>query len=522
MKCELCHSADAEVAINKVVDGEKRELYVCKKCAEGESAEKRMLDMAGKALGEAISKIPEDFFKDILDEIVSGGPEKVIDNPIDAHRGTPCKACGCTPVDFAEYSRAGCPECYANLRDGVAPMIRDMHKGVSHVGKRPARELDKAAVAKARAAIRRGLSKKRIDVESELGTVVVSSRVRLARNVEGRPFPNWMTREQLESSAKELVQAVAGLDFGVPVFSHLTDKTPGDRMAVAQMESTGVVSHDLAEAEPGTTGFVAMDGARMGGSFFSVMVNEEDALRIQVVRNDYDLDSALAAAEAIDDLVSASVKYAFDTRLGYLTACPSNLGTGMRASVMLYLPAIGLMDDFNRVCNAAEALGFVVRGSRGEGSGVDSSLVQISTNGTLGRTEQAVVALLRETVDEIVRCELLAREAILDDDPHFLNDYVSRALALLSGSYMIREDEARAAVNAVGLGVELGLVGRLRPEDVGKMREWCVDSFLAAHLAAKQKEFEPLDVDIYRAGQLRTFAKGLRFTPALSKRRTGK
>lgn len=291
------------------------------------------------------------------------------------------------------------------------------------------------------------------------GRIVVSSRVRLARNMRGAKFPDWSSDEELVGMGRFLGDAAvkAGRTVGRDMsFCEVVadDKTGFSNLLLEH----GLISPSLLDRGMGS-GVVFDDKAGLeADELFSVMVNEEDHFRIQCIRRGYDLDSALKAVDEYDTALNKLVPYAFSRKLGYLTACPSNIGTGMRASVEVALPGLLLLDEFDAVSRAVTRLKFNVRGLAGEGSAVSSGTVQISNGGTLGLSERQAVQALCKVVDEVVAQETNARKYIAAKRPKYFLDYFARALSILQNAYLISGDEAISCLMAVRLGIELGYV----------------------------------------------------------------
>ena len=308
--------------------------------------------------------------------------------------------------------------------------------------------------------------------DEKLGRVVVSSRIRLARNLADAPFPDWAPPEQLKAIFERVVSVVG--DAGEEVGMNLKYATVEENPDFAEsLYESHLVSRDLLDRGAGAGYFLDEDTMFKGHSRFSMMVNEEDHIRIQIIRDDDRLDEAWAVADRFDTALSRHLPYAFSKKLGYLTACPSNLGTGLRASVMLALPALVLIDEFESTCRAVDRLGYNARGVNGENSSTSSCLVQISNRGTLGFSETDVIARLRKIVDEVVRVELQARRFALARDTFFFNDMVSRSLTLLQNAHVLQAEETMNALTAVRLGVELGLVRHLRTKDIESLESVC-------------------------------------------------
>jgi len=284
--------------------------------------------------------------------------------------------------------------------------------------------------------------------------VVVSCRVRLARNLDGYPFMARLGQEQaieiFDQARTVLIDAkIDGETWWVP----LSEATPVLRLLLRERN---LVSRDLCPEEGG----VPVGRALAFGETetVSVMVNEEDHLRLQALAAGFDLSLAWRRAQVLDRYVEGRLSYTHNGRLGYLTGCPTNVGTGLRASVMLHLPALGLVRaELEKVFNAAQRTGLAVRGMHGEGSRAAGDLYQISNQITLGRSETQLIDDLQALVPEIVAFERQVREVLLDEQRTPLVDRVHRSLGLLQAARAMPTEGALAHLSNLRLGVHLGL-----------------------------------------------------------------
>ncbi len=345
--------------------------------------------------------------------------------------------------------------------------------------------------------------------DAKLGKVVVSSRIRLARNLADEPFPDWASTGRLEEILVKVAEAAvaAGDEIGMPLSAYRLEDGTILNFAGRLFEAH-FISRDLMNRGAGAGYLLAQAGKNgVAGSSFAMMVNEEDHLRIQVFRDDYALEDAWKLADRFDTALSKRLAYAFSKKLGYLTACPSNLGTGMRASVMLSLPGLVACDEFESTCRAVDRLGFNARGVNGENTSTSSCLVQISNRGTLGFSETDVIARLKKVVDEVVRVELQARRYSMTKGAVFLDDMVARSLSLLQFAYILQAEEALNALTAVRLGVELGMVRHLRISEVESLEAACGHYAILGDLIADgctAEEADDPDVrDQFRASMVR-------------------
>ncbi|HUT90661.1 MAG TPA: protein arginine kinase [Thermoguttaceae bacterium] len=322
--------------------------------------------------------------------------------------------------------------------------------------------------------------------------IVISSRVRLARNLAAYPFINRASdqdRAQIEASLKECV-------FGIQEASELlyvdVEELDGvDRQFLVERQ---LISREHAESEGARA--VAIDGREK----FSLMINEEDHLRIQVMQSGLDLDGAWGRVNDIDDLMEQKVTYAYHERLGYLTACPTNVGTGMRVSVMLHLPALVITRQIDRVFRSLQKISLAVRGLYGEGSQAMGDFYQISNQITLGRSEHDLVKQVAEVVPKIIDYERRARDFLIQESHENLHDRVSRAYGILRTAQTISSEETMHLLSSVRMGVNLGLIEDLEIPTVNEL-------FIQTQPAHLQKlsgtQLDTADRNIERARFLR-------------------
>jgi len=285
--------------------------------------------------------------------------------------------------------------------------------------------------------------------------IVVSSRVRLARNIAGIPFVSRATPAQ----RGHLIATLQRIDLAAAVGQRVEwidlSATPQLRRVV--LYERNLISRQLAEGEPPSAVAIAIDGSA------SVMVNEEDHLRVQALRPGLALAEALRLADRIDDAIESAVDYAFSSRWGYLTACPTNVGCGIRVSSMLHLPALRLTNELERVRRAAKELHLAIRGFHGEGSESAGDLYQVSNQVTLGLSETELLDQFEQRlVPRLVEYELHARDILLRESPLLLEDRVHRAVATLRAARLLGLEEAMKLLSRVRLGL---LLGRLDPEE---------------------------------------------------------
>ena len=278
--------------------------------------------------------------------------------------------------------------------------------------------------------------------------IVISSRVRLARNLAGYKFLSRCSIEEKQSILERLRDVILGLDLGDEISYVSVDKSSTlDRNFLVERH---LISRNHAFGK-GPRGVII---ARH--EFFTAMINEEDHLRMQVLRGGFQLGECYKQIDRIDDMVEREVDYAFSERYGYLTACPTNVGTGIRVSVMLHLPALKMIGEIDKFLNAARAMNLAVRGLFGEGSEAAGDFYQLSNQATLGVAERDVIERFEKViVPEIVEYENAARKYMLNKQIEVLDDKVSRALALLQNANLISSQEALTLLSHLRLGLNM-------------------------------------------------------------------
>jgi protein arginine kinase len=281
-----------------------------------------------------------------------------------------------------------------------------------------------------------------------LADIVVSSRIRLARNLAGHKFLSRCSNAEKFDILKNLKEVLMSLDLGDKVFYISVDKAPAlDRHLLVERH---LISRNHAFGK-GPRGAVITDH-----EFFTAMINEEDHLRLQVLKAGCQLSQCASQINHIDDMIEQKLEFAFSPRYGYLTACPTNLGTAIRASVMLHLPALKITGQIEKFFNAARDMNLAVRGLFGEGTEAASDLYQLSNQVTLGVSELAVVTEFESTIiPEIVEYENAARNQLLSKQPDLLDDKISRAMALLQNARLISSQEALFLLSHLRLGINM-------------------------------------------------------------------
>ncbi|NLN06229.1 MAG: protein arginine kinase [Firmicutes bacterium] len=284
------------------------------------------------------------------------------------------------------------------------------------------------------------------------GDIVLSSRVRLARNLRDIPFPYLASDSQSAAVLKKvraMVPALAAAYGPLKIFT-MDELDSLERQVLVEKH---LISPALANNQQHNSAVLLRDD-----EVISIMVNEEDHLRIQCLLPGLQLERALQLAGDYDDLLEEKLDYAFDEQWGYLTVCPTNVGTGLRASVMMHLPALMLTKQANRILQAIAQVGLAVRGIYGEGSEIKGNLVQISNQITLGQSGEEIVRNLYGVAKQVVEQETQARQILLNEGRDRIADRVNRSLGTLRYARLISSEEAMQLLSDVRLGVDLGLI----------------------------------------------------------------
>ncbi len=280
--------------------------------------------------------------------------------------------------------------------------------------------------------------------------IVISSRVRLARNLRDAAFPDWAGDDEAERIWTDLR----------PILQDLESLTPSLGVSMGELNDLDkqilferhLISRDHAEKGKGSGLVIRQDES------VAIMVNEEDHLRLQSIRPGLDLLGTWETMDKVDTAIEEKVRYAFSPQLGYLTACPTNVGTGMRASVMLHLPGLVLMNEIGPIIKGMSKIGLAVRGLWGEGTEATGNMFQISNQITLGEREADILSNLEQIVTEIVEHEKNARARLMERRETVLRDHVGRAYGILSNCYILSSKEALDLFSGLRLGIELGIL----------------------------------------------------------------
>jgi len=326
--------------------------------------------------------------------------------------------------------------------------------------------------------------------------VVLSSRIRLARNLDNLPFPQRMS----EADAQKLIAAA---EAGVREIN-LMGVAP--RVELYRLAGTPALERQILVDKHLISPQLAKDAGLRAVAIsedesISIMINEEDHLRIQVLAPGLQLEETWRIASVVDDALEQKIHYAFDEKLGYLTACPTNVGTGLRASVMMHLPGLVLTQQAGRLFHNLSQLGLVVRGLYGEGTEAAGHIFQISNQNTLGKAEEEIVTNLGAVARKVIEAETQARQYLLQEMRLQIEDRVARAYGILANARILSSEEAMRLLSDVRLGVSIGVLPQLKPDLMNELMVAMQPAFLQR---MEGRELNPVERDKRRAALIRS------------------
>ncbi len=328
--------------------------------------------------------------------------------------------------------------------------------------------------------------------EKQNSDIAVSTRIRLARNLKNVPFPNAMTADEKKKTVKKIADSilngnsVLAKDFELVELDFLA---PLDRQLLAEQH---LISPAMLE---GSGHAVLLNKDRT----ISIMLMEEDHIRLQTILPGFDLNEAWNLANKVDDVIEENLEYAFDSEFGYLTSCPTNTGTGLRASVMLHLPALEMTNQLQRIVNSSTKLGIAVRGLYGEGTEIQGSLLQFSNQITMGASENEIIAKLENIVNQIINHEKDAREHLKKNNYDALADKLWRSYGTLKYARSITSAEAKELLSDVRLAQNMGII----TDSKINTTELEVDTEPASIMKQAGKNLNPAERDKQRAEIIR-------------------
>ena len=328
--------------------------------------------------------------------------------------------------------------------------------------------------------------------------VVLSSRVRLARNLTEFPFPGWANKTQrcevlalCFDAVDQLSRMKKGSRFVVEELSEL------ERQILVERH---LISRELSTTKENAGVVISRDQS------CAIMVNEEDHLRIQIVGNGFNFRKIWRSISYVDNMIEKHLNYAFASELGFLTACPTNVGTGLRASAMMHLPALIMSSQMEKVIRAVSQLGIAVRGLFGEGSDSSGSIFQISNQQTLGESEWEIIKRLTNVLTSIIEQEKNARQKLLETQPERVLDKICRAYGILMNVHILSSGEAMKLLSLLRLAVNLGVLEESYRRQIDRL----FIEVQPGHVQfLAQKEVDPVERDVLRARFIRDQFKNL-------------
>ena len=288
--------------------------------------------------------------------------------------------------------------------------------------------------------------------------VVVSSRVRLSRNLNGFNFLNRCSKEKQEEILEKIKEIVPSLGYGLK-FIKLDDL---DEVTKLSLVEKNLISPEFTVKNKNVKAIIINDEENI-----SIMINEDDHIKMQVFSTGQELDNLMSLIVEIDEKLGEMVEYAYNKNFGYLTASPVDIGTGMKASVIVHLPALTLTGNLSKVLRIVNNFGLSIKGVYGEGSQNYGDLYQISNNQTIGITEKEIIANVKNITEKIIEQERTARKYLCKNELE-LRDIVYRAFGVLTFASKLGTEECRKLLSEVKMGVDLGILNEI---DDGKVRK---------------------------------------------------
>ncbi len=289
--------------------------------------------------------------------------------------------------------------------------------------------------------------------------VIISSRVRLSRNIEGIPFVQRCKEEELKTVYSKLKEVTPSIGYGLK-FIDLKDVDDIDKQVLVEKR---IISPEFAKSKNPYTAIILNDEENI-----CIVVNEEDHIKLQVFCSGVELENLMNLAIEIDQKLENLVPYSFNKKYGYLTACPTNVGTGLKVSVLAHLPALSVTGNIRKVLNAVNNLGMSIRGIYGEGTKVEGDIYQISNNQTLGVTEKDITKNLKLISQKVTEQERLARKYLTKKGIE-IEDRIYRDFGLITNARKLSEEECLELISSIKLGTDLGIIDELNDSKVLKL-----------------------------------------------------
>lgn len=322
--------------------------------------------------------------------------------------------------------------------------------------------------------------------------IVISSRIRLARNLAQMPFSHWANKKQSRQVLEMVEEAVSKIDY-------LRNTKVFTLAAMDNLDKQFLIERHLMSyehAQRTNSKAVIVDSEEI----IAIMVNEEDHIRLQVMQSGFNLFEAWNIINKIDDCLAKELPFAFSPEWGYLTACPTNTGTAMRGSVMLHLPGLVMTRQINNILAAIAKLSFTTRGLYGEGTQASGNFFQISNQVSLGRSEEEIIENINGLLRQVIEQEKQARQTLLNQDSFLLEDKIRRSFGILKSAHIISSQETIELLSLVRLGCDLGMI---RDIDRRTINELFIITQPAHLQKLEDKKLSPRERDVKRAELIR-------------------
>jgi protein arginine kinase len=481
MICEICSENQVSFIISIVLDSGLKEFRVCGECAtNGMKHESPFIS------------------------------QKIEDN------GLVCSHCHSRyQYDKTDYCAPvlGCPWCYTQFHEAMIPLLRRIHGSTKHKGKSSLVQSNLSDLVPQSNGKTERLPFSRSSISTREAEwmrgngpsfdVVVSSRIRLARNIDGYSFCNLANQNELYEIAGKIEKALADLaesDHSPLRNGYVVDLEDVDNIDRDFLMERHLISHDLAEKRFARRAIIDEK------EIISIMINEEDHIRLQVIDSGLQIRELWGMINNIDDSLGNKVDYVYSSDWGFLTACPTNVGTGLRVSVMFHIPALSATKEGKRILKSIANMGYAIRGIYGEGSRATGAFYQISNEATLGQSEEEIIDRMQSVAFQILAREREERQNLLERDRTKLEDIVFRAYGTLINARSISSTESMQLLSWVSLGISLDVLSGLNVADVARL----LVLTRPAHLQKLEgKELSVPDQNINRAKVIRTVLKNV-------------
>jgi protein arginine kinase len=322
--------------------------------------------------------------------------------------------------------------------------------------------------------------------------IILSTRIRLARNISDIPFPTGLEAEKAKAVIGMVRESLLKAKVNLKFKDYIMQELPIiERQFLVERH---LISPGLSKNVASGAALISEDGAA------SIMINEEDHIRIQTILPGLQIKKSWEMASNIDDLLEQNLEYAYNENWGYLTSCPTNVGTGMRASVMVHLPALNITGNMNKILQAVAHIGLTIRGLYGEGTDIVGNIFQISNQITLGRAEEEIVENLTAVTKQIIEKEKEARKILLENNRIQIEDKIWRSWGVMSNARVLNSQECMKLLSDIRLGVDVGIIENISEQ---LLNEIMIETQTASIQKYNGKELSASQRDIIRAEMVR-------------------